>query len=81
LLSLHLVAIMSVPTTERHEMFTITISLEESNEAKPIERVYEDEATAEEMAVFLLGIKTPKGLVVASRVLNSEGEVINEFEY
>jgi hypothetical protein len=62
-------------------MFTITISLEESNEAKHIEWVYEDEATAEELALFLLGMETPKGLVVASRVLNSEGEVINEFEY
>jgi hypothetical protein len=60
--------------------FAVNLFLEDGS-IKPLGKIYPNEAKAETVANWFLGVETPRGLVVATQVVDSDGNVLNEFEY
>lgn len=63
---------------------TITYSVNiifEDGYIKPVNKIHRTEASAEATAFWLLGGKTARGIVVGAQVVDSDGSVLNEFEY
>lgn len=63
---------------------TITYAIKmifDNGDTKILDKEYETEAKAEEGAYFLLGGLTPRGMIVATHVIDSNGNILNEFEF
>lgn len=62
-------------------MFRIRLFCSESPDSKLLDKQYGSEASAESAAFFLLGTKTPFGIICATHVLGADGTLLNEFEF
>lgn len=59
--------------------YTVNIILEDGY-VKPLNTIHRTEAKAEATAFWLLGGKTARGIVVGAQVVDSDGNIVSEFE-
>jgi len=62
-------------------MFQIRLFCSEAPGSKLLDKQYGSEASAETAAFYLLGVKTPNGIVCATHVVDQVGALVSEFEF